>query len=132
MSNKCYSISQQQELQKNIYVKKISEKYITFTDACRQKALQLDVQGIYVRDIFSSLGFPEYIINSLVPKTCIKNWRRVYKQEWVLWLVAKMKWRKKQEKQDTIKMNIEEHNAYLQAENAYLRELLKYQKGTYP
>lgn len=132
MSKKQYTHSQQQELQENIYVEKVSEKYITFTDTCRQKALDLDIQGVYFRDIFSSLGFPEYIVHSEVPKICLKRWRRKYRQDWVLWLVRQKQWRKEQNKQDTSNMNLEEHNEYLQAENAYLRELLKYQQDKYP
>lgn len=81
MSKKQYTHSQQQELQENIYVEKVSEKYITFTDTCRQKALDLDIQGVYFRDIFSSLGFPEYIVHSEVPKICLKRWRRKYRQD---------------------------------------------------
>jgi hypothetical protein len=113
-------------------VKNCSPKYITFTDAFKLKALELDSKWVYHRKIFEDFGFPEYIYRSKIPKNSLCNWRHKLKNKWLSWLVQTKKWRKKKEKIDIALMSLEEQNEHLRIENAYLKELHKTVYWHYP
>ena len=132
MSNREYTREQILELLSNENVKDCSSKYITFTDAFKVKALELDNKWIYHRKIFEDSGFPEYIYHSKTPKISLGNWRHKLKNKWLSWLVQTKKWRKKKQKIDIAKMTLEEQNEYLRTENAYLKELHKTVYWHYP
>jgi len=132
MSKKLYTQEEIGILKTNKYVKNCSKKYITFTDEIKIKALKLYDKWIFPRDIFRNLWFPEFIINSEVPRNAIKDWRRRIKNKWLLWLVNTKKWRIKKEKVDISKMTQEEKIIFLETENAYLKELHKVAYWHYP
>ena len=132
MSNREYTGEQISELLSNKNVKDCSPKYITFTDAFKMKASELDSKWIYPRKIFEDFGFPEYICRSEVPKISLGNWRYKLKNKWLSWLIQTKKGRKKKEKTDTAKMTLEEQNEHLRTENTYLKELHKTVYGHYP
>lgn len=78
MSLKYYTPDQIRELLDNPYVSKCSSKYITYTYECKQRALELSlIPHTSAREVFATLGFPEYIITSSVPKDSLKAWKRV-------------------------------------------------------
>lgn len=126
-----YTREQVQELEKNKYIEKCSEKYITFTQECKNKVLELDKQWMFHREIFQTLWFPEYITQSRVTKLSLDRWKRKLKNKWAIWFEDTKKWRKKKEV-DFEKMSLEEQNKYLRAENAYLKELKKLIEWKYP
>jgi len=132
MSNKEYSKEQIEILKANKYIKSCSSKYITFTDELKIEALKLDNKWVYFRDIFRHFWFPDFIINSEVPRNVIKEWKKKLKNKWLSWLVDTKKWRKKKEKIDISKMTQEEKIEYLETENAYLKELHKVVYWHYP
>ena len=117
-----YTWEQRKELEMNQYVQKCSEKYITFTEACKLKYIQLYQQGIFYREIFAQFGFPKYILTSELPKSCSQRWKKVFQEHWV-WGFSQKKWRKQTHKFDLNNLSIEEQNEYLRAENAYLRKI---------
>lgn len=120
-----YTQAQIKELKKNQYVKDCTQKYITFTDAFKMKVLKWEKEWIYHRQTFYDCGFPEYVWDtSLVPRI-VWSWRFKLKNKWLTWLIWTKKWRKKWEKIDIDKMSPEEKIRYLEAENAYLRQLHK-------
>lgn len=87
---------------------------------------------MYFRDIFRYFWFPDFIINSEVPRNVIKEWRRKIKTKWLSWLIGTKKWRKKWERIDISKMNKDEYIKYLETKTAYLEELHKTKYWHYP
>jgi len=132
MSNKWYTKEQIQELLNIKYVKNCTSKYISFTDEFKIKALELDRNWFYPRKIFKDLWFPEYVCNTKIPKHSLWSWRYKFKNNWLEWLVSSKKWRKKWWKTDFESMSLEEKIKYLEAENAYLKELHKMAQWHYP
>lgn len=132
MSNKEYNKVQIELLKTNKYVKGCTSKYITFTDEIKIEAMKLCNKWMYFRDIFKHFWFPDFIINSDVPKNAIKGWKRRIKINWLSWLIQTKKWRKKKEKIDISNMTQEEKIKYLETENAYLKELHKVAYWHYP
>lgn len=125
-----YTEEQIQLLQSNKFVKACTEKYMTFTDDCKIQALKLDNERWYFRDIFRYFWFPEFFIDSDVPKQTIKNWRRALKIKWLINMVDQKKWRKKQV--DVSKLTKDEYIQYLEARTEYLEELHRRTAGRYP
>lgn len=128
MSKLYYTESQQQELRGNKYVLKCSAKYIQFTDTCKKEAITLHQQGKYYKEIFKTLGFPEYIIISNIPKECMKRWKWRFSTWWETWLRSQTRGRKKQEIIDTSKMSKDEYISYLEAQVASMKEVEKFLK----
>lgn len=117
-----YNETQIEDLKKNKYVKSITNKNINFSLECKLEALRLSNKWIYFRDIFKKLWFPEYIINSDIPKKAIDRWKR-NKNKWEL---EKQKWRPRKEKIDTSKMTKDEYIKHLEMEVEILKEFKKY------
>jgi len=123
-----YTESQIKELNANKYVKNCSEKYITFTLACKIEVIKQLEKWIYFRDIFKKLWFPEYVYNKEIAKNTVKRWRK-NKLEWK---IESQKWRIKKEKIDFNNMTIEQENEYLKAKLALYEELADYMKTWFP
>lgn len=132
MSGIKYTKSQQSELSSNPYVKSCTEKYITYTDAFKIFCIEQDNLWMYHRDIFHNAGFPEYIVQSLIPKRCLARWRSIIKHSWDSALVWNVKGRKKQEKRDTSKMSKDEYIEYLEAKLALSEALQQWESWKYP
>jgi len=132
MSKREYTKEQIKELLNNPYVKDCSIKYITFTDDFKVKALELDAQWIYHRQIFKDFWFPEYIVSSKIVNQSLWNWRHKLKIKWLHWLINTQKWRKKKEKTDVSKMTLKEEIEYFKIENAFLKEMYKLKHWKYP
>lgn len=132
MSKKDYNKEQIDLLKANKYVKDCTSKYITFIDELKTEALKLDNKWVYFRDIFRHFWFPDFIVDSDVPKQILKNWRYNMRKKWLLWLVSTKKWRKKWEEINISKMTQEEKIIFLETENAYLKELYKTTYWHYP
>lgn len=124
-----YTKAQMEELRANKYVKSLTQKYITFTDEFKIRAIELDKRYFLPREIFKEFWFPNYIINSEIPSESLKRWRRLSKSEKLVW---RKKWRPKKEKIDFENMTKDEKIEYLETENAYLKELYKYKHWKYP
>lgn len=132
MSKQEYTKEQIKELENNLSVKKCSEKYITFTDEFKTKAIELNKKWYVSKEIFIKFWFPEYIICSQVPWESLKRWRFKAKHEWISSLNNTKKWRKKKEYFDVSKMTKDEYIEYLETENAVLKELKKLVDWEYP
>ncbi len=129
-----YTKEEREVILQNRYVKACSEKYITFTDACKIEALSLKEWGMYSRDIFKTLGFPEFILHSRVPIQSIKNWSMKLKTSGIAWFKETKKWRKKKEKQDLSNMSKDEYIIYLETQVASMKEIQDFlrKRGKYP
>ena len=120
MTKNKYSVEQIQELKSNLNVKNATSKHVVFTKKFKLEAVKLSKKYISAKEIFLQFWFPEYIINSDIPKNSLARWKRLSKK----WLVEEKKWRpKKEENLDFSKMNLKEQNEYLRTENLYLKEL---------
>ena len=129
MSKKEYTEDQIQEVLKNKYVKNCSSKYITFTDEFKIKVLELDKKWIYHRKIFEDFWFPEYIINSDIPKNSLSRWKRNINKKGI---IEDKKWKVKKEEIDFDNMTKDEELEYLRAKVAYLEEISEYMKSWLP
>lgn len=130
MSKNIYTHEQIQILQSNQYVKSCTEKCITFTDDCKIRALKLDNEHWYYKDIFRYFWFPEFFIDSEAPLRTIKNWRHALKTKWLVNMVDQKRGRKK--KIDTSKFTKDEYIQYLEARAEYLEELHRRTAWRYP
>lgn len=116
-----YTIEEIKELESNKYVKKVSEKYITFTLEFKIEFMKLSKKWIFYREIFRKLWFPEYITKSKIPERSYNRWRRNMNK----WELEKKKWRKKEET-DITKMTKDEYIEHLEIKLAVYEELKKY------
>jgi hypothetical protein len=132
MSKKQYTTEQIDILSNNIYIKSITDKYITFTVQMKIEALKLDSQWIYFKDIFNYLWFPNFIIDSSIPKQTMGNWKHKVKLKWFVWLVNTKKWRKIKDKIDLDNLTKDEEINYLRAKVAYLEEIAKIKMQWFP
>jgi len=117
-----YNKTQIEELIWNKYVKKISEKYITFNLECKTEFLKFSNKWLFYREIFRKLWFPEYIISSNVPKKAYYRWKTNMNK----WKIESQKWRPKKAKIDFDNMTKDEELEYLRAKVAYLEEINSY------
>jgi len=126
MSNKIFTEEEIQLLSKNSYVKKISEKGITYTDEFKRIFIVKNEKGKLPRVIFEECGFDIDILGMKRVKAAAGRWRRAYKNNGVLGLKDTRKDKSgKQHKKD---LSIEERYERLTAENNLLKaenELLK-------
>ncbi len=123
-----YTEAQIKELKNNPYVKNCTSTSIIFTKDCKLKALKLDKKWLFYREIFKQLWFPEYVVNSNIPKNCIFRWKRNINLKWK---IEERKWRKKKEYIDTTKMTKDEYIEYLEAKLALMEELERLSNSGY-
>ncbi len=132
MFKKEYTTEQMAELSSNPSVVSCTSKYIMFTDDFKIKVIELDKMWLYYKRIFKDFWFPTYIVDSKIPIQSLKNWRRKFKENGIIWLISAKRWRKKKEKIDISKMNKDEYIEYLEAKTRYLEEIHKKAYGHYP
>ncbi len=123
-----YTEEQIKELKSNPAVKNATSKHIIFTKDFKLQAVKLAEKYITTKEIFKQFWFPEYVINSNVPKSSLARWKRLAKK----WIIEEKKWRKKKEYIDTTKMTKDEYIEYLEAKLAIAEELKKLDKWEYP
>lgn len=134
---KKYNKAQIEEIVNNPYVLKCWEKGITFSKECKLESINLWNNGLSTKEIFKKFNFPEYIIDSQIPKNSICRWNKQYKKDWEsAFLIMAKRWRKlgfKWKKKINInKLTDKEKIEYYQTENAYLKELFKEKHWFYP
>lgn len=129
-----YNKEERESLLQNRYVKNCSEKYLTFTDNCKIEAIALKESGMYSRDIFKTLGFPDFILHSQVPIQSMKNWSMKLKTRGIAWFKETKKWRKKKVKQDLSNMSKDKYITYLETQVASMKEIQDFlrKRGKYP
>ena len=138
MSKKRYTDEQIRELKANKYVMNCTEKSIQFTDEFRKIAMELDGKE-FPRAIFKKCWFPDYVVNSEVPKESFKRRRRSIRGKWEIWLIDN-RWcnwwrprKNKIKKKSWEKIEVsKEEREYMQAELAVYKELFWNNIGWYP
>ena len=126
MTKSIYNKVQIDELKNNKYVKNVTEKHIVFKKECKIKAIELSKKYISSKEIFKKLWFPEYVINSDIPKSSLSRWKRNINKKWV---IEEKKWRPIVEKIDFDNMTLEQENEYLRTKLAFYEEMEKYLKS---
>jgi len=124
-----YTEEQIKELKINSNVKNVTPKHIIFTKKFKLEAVKLAKEHISSKEIFKQFWFPEYIINSVIPKNSISRWKRNIK---IKWTIEENKWQKKKEIIDFDKMTLKEQNEYLKAKVLLLEELNNVLDSGYP
>ena len=124
-----YNQNQINELKTIKYVKNVTQKHIVFTTECKLKVIDFSKKWIFYREIFEKLWFPDYVINSEIPKESLKRWKRNISKKGV---IEEKKWRNKKEKIDFNNMTKEQYIEYLEAKVAYLEEIKKYIESWLP
>jgi len=113
------------------------ETWITFTKECKIESIRLWNNWFSTKEIFKKFNFPEYILDSQIPKNSVCRWNKQYIKYWknAFWIVSK-RWRKLgfkgKNKLDINKLTDKEIIEYYKTENAYLREIFKEKHGFYP
>lgn len=96
MAHTLYTDEQISILTDNPYVDNCFEKYIAFSDECKTRALHLySTADPSPKEIFRTLGFPDFIIDSDVPKNSLNRWKRTLLHENANGVAHKKKGRKK-------------------------------------
>ena len=138
MSKKRYTDEQIKELKANKYVMNCTEKSIQFTDEFRKIAMELDGKE-FPRAIFKKCWFPDYVVNSIIPKQSFERRRKSMKEKWEVWLIDnrwRNWWRPRKNKIEKKSWEIievsKEEREYMQAELAVYKELFWNNIGWYP
>lgn len=124
-----YNSIQINELKSNKYVKNATAKHIVFNKEFKIKALELSHKYMLPKEIFKKWWFPEYVVDSDIPKNSISRWKRNIKQRWE---IEEKKWKHKKVKIDFNNMTKDQELEYLRAKLAYYEEISEYIKSWLP
>lgn len=126
MSKKTFSDKDVERLSTNPYVKSVSSKGITYTDAFKQLFISENKKGKLPREIFKECGFDINVIGLERVRSSGKRWRANYRENGVLGLHDARS--QSSGRPLTRELTLEEKNARLEAQNTLLKaenELLK-------
>lgn len=124
-----YTKEQVMELLKNTYIKSCTNKNISFTKEFKIELLKQSDKWVFYKDIFKNFWFPDYIVNSEIPRNSLNRWKKNINTKWI---IEENKWRKKKENTDFQNMNSEEKVKFLEAKVAYLEEVNEFFKDWIP
>lgn len=86
MSKRTFSKEEIETLRKNRYVKRVSEKAITYTDEFKHQAIEQSEKGLMSTAIFDRAGFELTIIGRKRAQNSLNRWKRSYKDSGVMGL----------------------------------------------
>lgn len=87
MSKKRFSEEEQKQLANNRYVKKVSDKAITYAYEFKQLFIDQYMLGKTPREIFETNGFDVEILGMKRVKTSTERWKRAYKRDGIIGLL---------------------------------------------
>jgi transposase len=131
MKRKKFTDQEKQELLKNPNVLKIGDSAITYNPSFKIKAIEAYQEGKSLSQIFIEAGFNLNLIGRRQPEYCIRRWRNIFKNKGKEGLLSEARGSAKAGGRPRIKpLSIEEEikqlkarNAYLEAENDFLKKL---------
>ena len=134
MSKIIFSDKQIKKLEKNIYVKKVSQKAITYTFEFKEKFIVEYRNHRLPRHIFEDAGFDLDIIGIKRIETATSRWKKAFNNDGELGLKDKRKGASGRPllKKLTSEQEIERLNAkieFLKMENDFLKKLDKIERG---
>ncbi|GKS12850.1 hypothetical protein YDYSY3_38500 [Paenibacillus chitinolyticus] len=126
MSKNTFTDNEIKQLSNNPYVKSVSSKAITYTDAFKELFISENNKGRLPREIFEECGFDVTVIGIQRVQSSGKRWRANYQENGILGLQDT----RSQSSGRPLKreLTLEEKVARLEAQNALLKaenELLK-------
>lgn len=83
MSNKLFTNEEVENLSKNIYVKKVSNKGITYTDEFKKLFIEENNKGKLPREIFIECGFDIHVLGIQRIHSSGKRWRSAFRRNGV-------------------------------------------------
>jgi transposase len=126
MSKKTFTEKEIGQLSNNPYVKSVTSKGITYTDAFKRLFISANLKGKLPREIFEECGFDVNVIGLQRVRSSGKRWRASYREDGVLGLNdTRSQLSGRPFKRE---LTLEEKNARLEAQNTLLKaenELLK-------
>ena len=131
MSKNHFTKEQIDILMQNQYIKKVTEKSITYTDSFKEIFIRENESGKVPRQIFKEYGFDETIITKERIENCGKRWRKLKKEDKETGLSDTRG--RPLERELSEEENIERLKtkiAYLTAENQFLKELNRIERGS--
>ena len=108
-------------LLQNPNIEDVTANRIKFTDEFKEKALQLNSEGISPTQIFKDFGIDIHIIGRDLPGNCLGNWKHALKIK----KHNSSKYLANQTKKNKILKSLFEENRYLKAENEFLKKSWK-------
>jgi transposase-like protein len=126
MSKKVFTEKEIAILSRNLYVKSVSPKGITYSEEFKQHFISEYHKGKFPREIFEEAGFDVNIIGIKRVKSSSERWRRAYEKEGVLGLKDSRS--ESLDRPQKNELSLEEKNARLEAQINLLKaenELLK-------
>ncbi|MBB6024955.1 transposase-like protein [Paenibacillus sp. JGP012] len=81
MSKKHFTTQEQDQLRRNPYVKNVSAKAITYTDAFKERFIQEYSQGTLPREIFQEAGFPLDVLGATRIRKASNRWRMAFQEQ---------------------------------------------------
>lgn len=126
MSKKTFTENEIKQLTNNPYVKSVSSKGITYTDAFKKLFITENKKGMLPREIFEECGFDVNVIGRQRVKSSGNRWRASYRENGALGLQDTRS--QSSGRPLTRELTLEEKNARLEAQNRLLKaenELLK-------
>ncbi len=128
MSKKTFTKEEIDKLRKNKYVKKVSEKGITYTDEFKKIFINESDKGGIAREIFEKYGFEVDILGNKRIDSSGSRWKKAYRDKGVLGLVdtrkessgrPRTKDLTMEEKLERLEVKVE----WLKIENEFLKKL---------
>lgn len=134
MSKKLFSSKDIEILSKNKYVKKVSEKGITYTDEFKRLFISENEKGKFPRDIFVECGFDIDVIGLKRIQSAGSRWRSAFRRNGIEQLQDTRKFNtgRSTEKDLSLEKKYEKLQAklkLLQAENELLKKLEMLERG---
>ena len=134
MSKKLFSNKDIELLSKNKYVKKVSEKGITYTDEFKRLFISENEKGKFPRDIFVECGFDIDVIDLKRIQSAGSRWRSAFRRNGIEQLQDTRKFNtgRSTEKDLSLEKKYEKLQAklkLLQAENELLKKLEMLERG---
>lgn len=83
MAKRTFTHEQIQTLASNPYVKRVSDKSITYTDEFKQHFVSESLNGLTMKEIFSESGFDPEVLGDYRMKSFAKKWRKRYRDHGV-------------------------------------------------
>lgn len=134
MSKKLFSNKDIELLSKNKYVKKVSEKGITYTDEFKRLFISENEKGKFPRDIFVECGFDIDVIGLKRIQSAGSRWRSAFRRNGIEQLQDTRKFNtgRSTEKDLSLEKKYEKLQSklkLLQAENELLKKLEMLERG---
>lgn len=91
MSKKLFSKTEQDHLSKNKYIKKVSDKAITYSDEFKRLFIDHYLEGKTPREIFESHGFDVEILGIKRVEQSAERWKKAYERDGIIGLTDSRK-----------------------------------------